>query len=1235
MPKRKAVSTKARKSCPAVRCNFRSSPTCIEAKDKNRAVVQHCITVLASNQSSRGDIADHHKVLKQCDSCGEHWVGNARSFATHYSACNSKVLNNRETRLLGAVEDPITSVREETIDYPDSVFLPNEEDLTNSTITKNAVAGMERSMQDDFTPNQNSNARNSRFYVTSKGMIQERENSSFENNAQDSSTNIHHKSTDGLSDSSNASSSHDRDASSDSNSLSLSSGINSAENDMGEDEEEDDYRQDEFAEKDFDYDFDELTLTDKVAVDNNGDEIMSASEESDEGSSVDEELEYDEEDHEVPDHIYCEASHLNVLCAPNCSPDRKIQEYCKTIREHKRLKGIHPAFYLPYVGLLKKMTKPGTPDSLYNEVAADISKFFSPTVSTNIERSNYCDFPSRTTLKSWVESMVHPPEYVSAGLSRPTKTKLTLPSGQTVFVTTNNLAYQLALIFTDDTLMQPENFLFPNKDDPFQLPDYDNIKLGDINTGTFHEQSSKKLCKPGSGRLLLPFVSFIDGTLVARNSVEPISLCPGIFKRQIRNLSRSWFIAGYIEPATNFSGKSNAYKVNSTSMNKEASRIKLNDYHAIISCIMGDFVKLQSNGFVLDLPTLTKGEIRATMVPVMQVVISDCKGADYLTGRFGSHSAKVKGLVRDCDVETVNAADHNHVCKYFVKKCMDGKSVNELKDVSFHHIDNAFDKIYFGWGQKFGIYGSTPPETLHMFYLGICEYLYDGFYCKLNLKMRKLLDEVSKEMVFKISRQGHGDLPSVSTFRNGIKFRRLMITGKEKLSRVFLLYLCLQNTAFVEQLKDSSKRRSKTSAPYEFNIAKIRAWYKIIEWTLSLDCWLRNEEHDKGYFKPMTNENESQAQNRIREYMKLFKSTVKRTKGTGMLLTKFHHLLHMEHYCRIHGSMANFDGSRPESIGKTMTKDPGSRTQHQPTKLTYQCAEKLPDIRNIQYFGTQLYHNHFDLYTNFDINDSLAHLIPPDLSQNVPDFRPHNGEQTISLSPTGSRFDIYYEANALSASTNLDFDAGLKIKWTTKTKYSLLWHSQLLARLENRLFLGPHKNRNIVFEGFTELKIRVIGNDDTHRFRAHPSYRGGRGWNSWAMVAWKNEDTRENDDDCEVQMNYYPARILMFYKVKPNQQRPRLASVDFQPGEIYAVIQSAYKEQKQSSGCSLVGTLNTRYDMEMSVSIIDATAISSPVSVVEDKWCSITGEEWLVETASAIMDPFLWSDHFYDERNRI
>ena len=304
MPKRKAVTTNKFHYCPAVGCNFRSSPTCIETKDKKRAVVIHCITVLSSIQTnSQGDKSEHRKVLSQCPTCGNHWVGGIRSFASHKRHCKPNV---SETRLLGAVEDPITSVREETIDYSDSVFLPNEEELTNSTITKNAVAGMELSMQDDFTPNQNSSARNSRFYVTSKEIIQKRENSSIEKYAQDSFTNIHREQTDGLSDSSNAPSSHDSDASSESNSLSSGSGINSAENDMVEDEDEDDYGDDELAEKEFDYDFDGLTLTDEVAhttVDNNRDEIVSASEESDEGSSVDEELEYDEEDHEIPDHI--------------------------------------------------------------------------------------------------------------------------------------------------------------------------------------------------------------------------------------------------------------------------------------------------------------------------------------------------------------------------------------------------------------------------------------------------------------------------------------------------------------------------------------------------------------------------------------------------------------------------------------------------------------------------------------------------------------------------------------------------------------------------------------------------------------------------------------------------------------------------------------------------------------------------------------------------------------------
>ena len=48
-------------------------------------------------------------------------------------------------------------------------------------------------------------------------------------------------------------------------------------------------------------------------------------------------------------------------------------------------------------------------------------------------------------------------------------------------------------------------------------------------------------------RVLLPFIGFIYGKLAAWNSVEPITLFPGIFKSSVCNLSKSWPISGFIE----------------------------------------------------------------------------------------------------------------------------------------------------------------------------------------------------------------------------------------------------------------------------------------------------------------------------------------------------------------------------------------------------------------------------------------------------------------------------------------------------------------------------------------------------------------------------------------------------------------------------------------------------------------------------------------------------------------
>ena len=61
----------------------------------------------------------------------------------------------------------------------------------------------------------------------------------------------------------------------------------------------------------------------------------------------------------------------------------------------------------------------------------------------------------------------------------------------------------------------------------------------------------------------------------------------------------------------------------------------------------------------------------------------------------------------------------------------------ELASLYFYNILNAFEDTSFGSTDKYGIYGATPPETLHMLHLGICDYLHQVFITKLSGVTRK------------------------------------------------------------------------------------------------------------------------------------------------------------------------------------------------------------------------------------------------------------------------------------------------------------------------------------------------------------------------------------------------------------------------------------------------------------------------------------------------------------------
>ena len=387
----------------------------------------------------------------------------------------------------------------------------------------------------------------------------------------------------------------------------------------------------------------------------------------------------------------------------------------------------------------------------------------------------------------WIQKKVHPPSLVS--LSKPITTFINdCPSGRNVHITHFDYEYQLALILSNDEIMSPENLLLPNLDDPFELLDCEG-PLEDINSGYFHQKMTRACCTR-KGDLLFPFVDFCDGTNVSRNSIEPYLRCPGILKRAIRNKPESWFALGFFEPLVNYSPLLPNQKYTSVD--------KLNDYHHILAFLFRDVYKLEQTGFFFDLDLGEKGIRQVVFKPCTQLVLGDCKGADALCGRFGCHRG-TKGLCRDCNVPSEKASDDRWECTFFDQYTMRSSTAEALNKLSFWKVpNNAFNKINAHLPDVFGIFGLTPPEILHLFYIGLCVYLCAGFISQRSGVMKKYLDSSAISLYINNKRQSLRGMPSLAAYRNGFTTDVAMTTGKEKFSKVFLLYLFMMKADIVK-----------------------------------------------------------------------------------------------------------------------------------------------------------------------------------------------------------------------------------------------------------------------------------------------------------------------------------------------------------------------------------------------------------------------------------------------------
>ena len=510
--------------------------------------------------------------------------------------------------------------------------------------------------------------------------------------------------------------------------------------------------------------------------------------------------------------------------------------------------------------------------------------------------------------------------------------------------------------------------------------------------------------------------------------------------------------------------------------------------------MMRDFRRIEDEGgFHWDLKL--NGKVHKVVFKLaIQFIIGDCEGHDEICGRKKGHSLDMKGLCRDCDCLPNQSDNPDHECNFFKSDTMESLDKDELANIGFHHIDNAFYDIELG-SNPGGIFNATPPEHLHQM-AGLVDYLYVHFESVLGNPTKDRIDVTIMQIVKNYGRQSERRFHSLSPFRTGI-FKCSSLTSKEKVGRIYALYLCMLNPSIFQHIATYARRKrnpetGKNEVLDGIGYQSAKKWLKLFEAMIVYDAWVRMPEHDPEDIRgPIANYEdlkdwkfESACMKSSRKLMHLYKTMVQRTEGTGLKLTKFHQILH---HCRTisdHGSMLNVDSGRPESTHKVLSKDQARKTQKRKATLIEQTAKRLSEDTAVK--------DAKSAFMTLKADDTLCNST---LKENA-----------------GSKFTL--KLKRLGPDVHNAFEA--KLKWNGKLPSSPL-SSTICQAITKRLFfhvgVGGCLKHDSVIKGFTEYKP-----SKNVLFRAHPSYLIGEPWFDWAMINW-------NGDDDEVLV---PAKLILF-----------------------------------------------------------------------------------------------------------
>jgi hypothetical protein len=691
----------------------------------------------------------------------------------------------------------------------------------------------------------------------------------------------------------------------------------------------------------------------------------------------------------------------------------------------------------------------------------------------------------------------------------PKQKVLKLSTGRHVAITYFPIEQMIKDLLCNSTLMKAEHLLISDINNPLNEDDnHPMMSFGEVNSGSWWKTACEHECR-GDSDMLWPLIMFIDGMKVDNMSgklkLEPISFTFSRFHRWVRNQDNAWRTWAYMEEVKET-------LVPATDDDEEvtlSAKDRLQEYHDILSFLLKDLKKIQSDGFpwILDLGGERKHNVVLRMP--LQFVIGDCEGHDKLLGRFKGHTMNLKGLCRDCDIPTRDGDDVNWLCNYFEEEDLKHLNAEELRQISFHKIENGFYGISVG-GCSRGIWTLFNPEMLHLFKSGQSEWQSDGFTFTLSTKATQYTNRASTFLVLMNRGQSDRSYPNIGTFRDGLlKPQGTVLLGHEKHARLFFIYMLLCCSDYISMLVANPKRG------YSYDLRFYKSFLQMLEHSLGFYEWSARREHPINTIHGIDGTPESsQSQESVRRYLSLLKNSCPREElKKNFKLTKFHQSLHLASAISRHGSLLNIDGSRPESMAKVNVKDPASHTQRVTSTLSYQTGKRYIEsltFREYKRMKAEEMHDPVDCrgyggYINPDTPE--AKILHTSVNDEIDEY----SNREVSIASSGTSFALVLDLDQRENEYNVH------VHWKGKGKPNLgKFDEHLLQQLGKRLF-GTDDGGVVIGTEVPCCTSICVGKT---LYTAHPLYQNDHPWHDWVYIQWQGYD------------HPIPARIDMFIDLR-------------------------------------------------------------------------------------------------------